>query len=72
MAPEILNNTLNVNCFESFKAADIYCLGLVLWEVGRRTVTSEKMVINYFLTHEIFSLHKMELKTCLDVYDLFP
>jgi len=43
MAPEILNNTLNVNCFESFKAADIYCLGLVLWEVGRRTVTSEKM-----------------------------
>ena len=44
MAPEILNNTLNVNCFESFKAADIYCLGLVLWEVARRTVTSQKLV----------------------------
>ena len=39
MAPEILNNSLNVNCFESFKAADIYCLGLVLWEMARRTVS---------------------------------
>ena len=44
MAPEILDNSLNVNCFESFKAADIYCLGLVLWEIGRRTIGSEKKV----------------------------
>ena len=41
MAPEILNNSLNVNCFESFKAADIYCVGLVLWEVARRTNNSD-------------------------------
>ena len=46
MAPEILNNTLNLNSFESFKAADIYCLGLVFWEIGRRTVSSEKKVKN--------------------------
>merc|ERR1711915_742494 len=42
MAPEILNNSLNIHSFESFKAADIYCLGLVFWEIGRRTISNEK------------------------------
>ena len=52
MAPEILSNTINTNCFESFKAADIYCLGLVFWEVGRRTVSGEvKSVEEYSLPY---------------------
>ena len=42
MAPEILSNNINTNCFESFKAADIYCLGLVFWEICWRTVSSER------------------------------
>ena len=49
MAPEILSNNINTNCFESFKAADIYCLGLVLWEVGRRTVSSEGKAVEEYL-----------------------
>nr|NP_001093904.1 TGFbeta-recepter I homologue precursor [Ciona intestinalis]BAC57519.1 TGFbeta-recepter I homologue [Ciona intestinalis]BAE06727.1 transforming growth factor beta receptor [Ciona intestinalis] len=36
MAPEILDDTLNMLHFDSFKRADIYSLGLVLWEIGRR------------------------------------
>ncbi|TNN84517.1 TGF-beta receptor type-1 [Liparis tanakae] len=36
MAPEILDETINANCFESFKRADIYSLGLVFWELARR------------------------------------
>jgi len=36
MAPEVLNGTLNQRSFESFKAADIYALGLVYWEILRR------------------------------------
>ncbi|XP_031413908.1 activin receptor type-1C isoform X2 [Clupea harengus] len=36
MAPEILDDTINMNSFESFKRADIYSLGLVFWEVARR------------------------------------
>lgn len=36
MAPEILDETMNTRCFESFKQADIYSLGLVFWEVARR------------------------------------
>lgn len=36
MAPEILDETINMNSFESFKRADIYALGLVFWELARR------------------------------------
>ncbi|XP_053115726.1 activin receptor type-1C isoform X2 [Hemicordylus capensis] len=36
MAPEILDDTMNINIFESFKHADIYSLGLVYWEISRR------------------------------------
>ena len=48
MAPEILANNININCFESFKAADIYCLGLVFWEIGRRTVNNDRKVRRLF------------------------
>lgn len=36
MAPEILDDAMNTNIFESFKRADIYSLGLVYWEIARR------------------------------------
>lgn len=36
MAPEILDDVMNTNIFESFKRADIYSLGLVYWEIARR------------------------------------
>ncbi|XP_026861515.1 activin receptor type-1C isoform X2 [Electrophorus electricus] len=36
MAPEILDDTINMNNFEAFKRADIYALGLVFWELARR------------------------------------
>ncbi|XP_034256953.1 activin receptor type-1 [Thrips palmi] len=37
MAPEILDESINMECFEAFQRADIYAFGLVLWEVCRRT-----------------------------------
>jgi hypothetical protein len=40
MAPEILNKTLNDQSFESYKAADLYALGLVFWEILRRCQTT--------------------------------
>ena len=43
MAPEVLDETLNKSSFESFKAADMYAFGLVVWEVARRTLTTEKV-----------------------------
>lgn len=36
MAPEALDGTLNERSFESFKAADMYALGLLYWEILRR------------------------------------
>ncbi|KAI8488713.1 Activin receptor type-1 [Branchiostoma belcheri] len=36
MAPELLEETMNYECFDSYKRVDVYALGLVLWEVARR------------------------------------
>lgn len=40
MAPEVLDDSIQMDCFESFKRVDIWALGLVLWEVARRTVSN--------------------------------
>ncbi|KAF8792154.1 Activin receptor type-1 like protein [Argiope bruennichi] len=39
MAPEVLDESMNINSFESFKRADIYAFGLILWEICSRCVT---------------------------------
>ncbi|KAG5680347.1 hypothetical protein PVAND_009857 [Polypedilum vanderplanki] len=36
MAPEVLDDTINIHHFDSFKRADIYAYGLILWEIARR------------------------------------
>ncbi|XP_048861811.1 activin receptor type-1C isoform X1 [Brienomyrus brachyistius] len=36
MAPEILDDTINMSNFELIKRADMYSLGLVFWELARR------------------------------------
>ena len=39
MAPEVLAETLNRSSFDSYKMADMYSFGLVLWEIARRCVS---------------------------------
>ncbi|MCL4132082.1 UNVERIFIED_CONTAM: hypothetical protein GTU68_041146 [Idotea baltica] len=39
LAPECLEEIMNVNYFDSYKRADIYALGLVFWEIARRCST---------------------------------
>ncbi|CAG0912791.1 unnamed protein product [Notodromas monacha] len=41
MAPELLTDSLNSNQFPAFVMADIYALGLVLWELCRRCLTGQ-------------------------------
>jgi TGF-beta receptor type-1 len=36
-APEVLDESMNTRQFDSFRRADIYSLGLMLWEICRRT-----------------------------------
>nr|UHY95439.1 activin receptor IB [Penaeus chinensis] len=39
LAPECLDESMNMNHFDSFKRADVYALGLVYWEIARRCNT---------------------------------
>ncbi|CAH0564039.1 unnamed protein product [Brassicogethes aeneus] len=43
MAPELLDNTINVHNFEAHKSADMYAFGLVLWEMARRCASGDKL-----------------------------
>ncbi|KAK7605385.1 hypothetical protein V9T40_007243 [Parthenolecanium corni] len=47
MAPEILDEGMNMRSFDSFKKADIYALGLVLWEIFRRCSSADGTVEEY-------------------------
>ncbi|XP_072118074.1 activin receptor type-1-like isoform X2 [Mobula birostris] len=40
MAPEVLDESMQVNLFDSYRRVDIWAFGLVLWEVARRTVSN--------------------------------
>ncbi|XP_066469747.1 serine/threonine-protein kinase receptor R3 [Tiliqua scincoides] len=40
MAPEVLDEQIRMDCFESFKRTDIWAYGLVLWEIARRTAVN--------------------------------
>lgn len=45
MAPEVLDETIQVDCFDSYKRVDIWAFGLVLWEVARRMVSNGRYLI---------------------------
>lgn len=36
MPPEVLEDSINMQHFDSFKHGDIYSMGLVFWEIARR------------------------------------
>ncbi|CAH1111286.1 unnamed protein product [Psylliodes chrysocephalus] len=40
MSPEVLDETIRMDHFDSFRRADIYALGLVYWEMCRRTISN--------------------------------
>ena len=44
LAPEILNDVVNVLYFDSYKRADVYATGLVFWEACRRCVLDGKCI----------------------------
>lgn len=39
--------SINMECFESLRRADIYAIGLLYWEVCRRTIGSCKIAEEY-------------------------
>ncbi|XP_071418391.1 activin receptor type-1C [Pithys albifrons albifrons] len=68
MAPEILDDTMNMTIFESFKRADIYSLGLVYWEIARRCsiggITEEYQLPYYDVVPSDPSIEDMRRVVC--------
>ncbi|XP_053990500.1 activin receptor type-1 isoform X1 [Hylaeus volcanicus] len=72
MSPEILEQTINIECLENFRRADIYSLGLILWEVCRRCI-SNGVALEYMAPYSEWlssnqepSIDEMRKLVCLD------
>ena len=72
MSPEMLDQTINVECLENFRRADIYSLGLILWEVCRRCI-SNGVALEYIAPYSEWlsnsqepSIEEMRKLVCLD------
>lgn len=46
MAPEAVSNRMNLKDFDSYKHADVYSFGLVMWEICRRTMTGNEHTVS--------------------------
>ncbi|KAF5294422.1 hypothetical protein FQA39_LY13407 [Lamprigera yunnana] len=40
MSPEVLDESIRMDNFDAFRRVDVYALGLVYWEVSRRTISN--------------------------------
>ncbi len=49
MSPELLEESFNNQCFDSYKRIDVYAFGLVLWEIARRCLSGGKLLKIIFL-----------------------
>lgn len=45
LAPEVLDETISIHHFDSFKRADIYSFGLCIWEIARRCNVGGKLAL---------------------------
>lgn len=72
MAPEVLDVSINRNHFESFKRADVYAFGLVLWEIARRCsiggIVEEYQLPYYDMVPSDPSLEDMRKIVCDEKY----
>ncbi|XP_074600859.1 TGF-beta receptor type-1 babo isoform X2 [Brevipalpus obovatus] len=70
LSPEVLDETMNPANFDSYKKADIYCLGLVLWEIARRCAIDGKCEDYQLPYHDMVpsdpSIEEMKKVVCTD------
>ncbi|XP_043278316.1 TGF-beta receptor type-1 isoform X2 [Venturia canescens] len=70
MAPEVLEEAINMNHFDSFKRADVYALGLILWEIARRCnvggIHDEYQLPFYDLVPSDPTIEEMRKVVCTD------
>lgn len=65
MAPEVLDDSIQIDCFESYKRVDIWAFGLVLWEIARRTVSNGKLSFFSFTFSPLCTIRLYIEKTIL-------
>ncbi|XP_027026313.2 serine/threonine-protein kinase receptor R3 [Tachysurus fulvidraco] len=72
MAPEVLDESIRVDIFESYKQTDIWALGLVLWEITRRTnvngIVEEYRLPFFDVVPSDPSFEEMKKVVCVDQY----
>ncbi|XP_058126247.1 activin receptor type-1 isoform X1 [Anopheles coustani] len=72
MAPEVLDESINMECFDALRKADIYAIGLIFWEVCRRTIScgiaEEYKVPYYDYVSSDPSFEEMRKVVCVDNY----
>jgi len=60
MSPEVLDETINVDSFDSYRMADVYSFGLVIWETARRCLIGGKRsqfaIYGFRKIHNLFTL----------------
>ncbi|XP_013114021.1 activin receptor type-1 isoform X2 [Stomoxys calcitrans] len=72
MAPEVLDESIDMFNFEALRRTDIYAMGLVIWEVCRRTIScgiaEEYKVPFYDVVPSDPSFEDMRKVVCVDNY----
>lgn len=67
---QVLEETINMNHFDSFKRADVYALGLILWEIARRCnvggIHDEYQLPFYDLVPSDPTIEEMRKVVCTD------
>ncbi|XP_031630981.1 TGF-beta receptor type-1 isoform X2 [Contarinia nasturtii] len=70
MSPEVLDESMNMNHFDSFKRADVYAFGLILWEISRRCnfggVYDEYQLPYYDMVQPDPTIEEMRKVVCVD------
>ncbi|XP_055312330.1 TGF-beta receptor type-1 isoform X5 [Sitodiplosis mosellana] len=70
MSPEVLDESMNMNHFDSFKRADVYAFGLILWEIARRCnfggVYDEYQLPYYDMVQPDPTIEEMRKVVCVD------
>merc|ERR1719259_1367276 len=72
MSPEILEMSMNMQLFESFRRVDVYAFALVMWETTRRSMTHEGVEDYALPFHEMVlpdpGFEDMHKVVCIDQY----